>query len=346
VAYVLAATAAFVNALTSVLQRIGVETAPESTTMRWSLMAHALKRGIWLVGFGLMLVEFWLQATALRFGELSVVQPVLTTELLFLLLILGVWFRYHLGWQEWIGAATIVAGLGAFFLAAAPRGGDAIPSDRAFTMASVILTAAIVGCIFAALRGPRWWRAAAFGAATGVTAAFSAALTKSITTYVTEGWGHVFTHAQPYMLAVTGLGTVFLLQNALHAGPITASRTTLVTINPLVSIVLGITLFADRLRTGPVWTSLEVAALAVLVAGVVVLARSPLVAGTHEAGDLDEMLGGARHRATATATVVVGDGDGVGDGPRHGDRGRAGSIGLNGSPEIGVVPAVSPGPTD
>ncbi len=305
VAYLLAATAAFVNALTSVLQRIGVETAPESTTMRWSLMAHALKRGIWLVGFALMLVVFALQATALRFGELSVVQPVLTTELLFLLLILGVWFRYRLGWREWLGSATIVAGLGAFFLVASPSGGHAQPSNHEFLVASAILIAIIAGFILAALRGPRWWRAAAFGAATAVTAAFSAAITKSITTYITEGWGHVFTHAQPYLLAVTGLGTVFLLQNALHAGPITASRTTLVTINPLVSIVLGVTLFADRLRTGPLWITLEVLSLAVLVAGVVVLARSPLVAGTHEAGDLDEMLGSARRRAAPTSPVEV-----------------------------------------
>ena len=297
-AYLLAALAAFVNALTSVLQRIGVETAPASTTMRWSLMAHALRRGIWLIGFALMLVVFALQATALRFGELSVVQPVLTTELVFLLLILAVWFRYHLGWQEWIGAATIVAGLGGFFLVAAPRGGDRLPSSHEFLFASVVLTAVIAGFIVAALRGPRWWRAASFGAATAVTAAFSAALTKSITTYVTEGWGHVFTHPQPYMLAITGLGTVFLIQNALHAGPITASRTTMVTINPLVSIVLGVTLYADKLRTGTLWVSLEVVALGVLVTGVVILARSPLVAGTHEAGDLDEMLGTARQRAT------------------------------------------------
>jgi drug/metabolite transporter (DMT)-like permease len=303
VAYVLAASAAFVNALTSVLQRIGVETAPDSTTMRWSLMAHALKRGIWLIGFVLMLVVFGLQATALRFGELSVVQPVLTTELLFLLLILGVWFRYRLGWQEWLGAGIIVAGLGAFFLAAAPSGGQVQPTNSQFLVASAILIVAIGGCIAAAMRGPRWWRAAAFGAATAVTAAFSAAITKSITTYITEGWGHVFTHAQPYLLAVTGLGTVFLLQNALHAGPITASRTTLVTINPLVSIVLGVTLFGDRLRSGPLWISLEILALAVLVAGVVVLARSPLVAGTNEAGDLDEMLGSARHRSTSPAPV-------------------------------------------
>jgi hypothetical protein len=98
------------------------------------------------------------------------------------------------------------------------------------------------------------------------------------------------------MLAVTGLGTVFLLQNALHAGPITASRTTLVTLNPLVSIVLGITLFADRLRAGPLWVTLEVAALAVLVTGAVILARSPLVAGTRAEGEPGEMLAGARHR--------------------------------------------------
>jgi drug/metabolite transporter (DMT)-like permease len=296
-AYVLAASAAFVNALTSVLQRIGVETAPESDAMRLSLMRHAIKRGIWLIGFALMLVVFALQATALRFGELSVVQPVLTTELLFLLLILGVWFRYRLGWKEWLGSLIIVAGLGAFFLAADPRGGTAIPTNHEWLVASAILLSVIFGFIVAAGRGPRWWRAASFGAATAVTAAYTAALTKAITTYTTKGWGHVFTHFQPYMLAVCGLGTVFLLQNALHAGPITASRTTLVTINPLVSIVLGITLFSDSLRGGVGWITLEVAALAVLVAGVVVLARSPLVAGTPEAGDLDEMLGSARHRA-------------------------------------------------
>ena len=248
--------------------------------MRLSLMAHAIKRVIWLVGFALMLVTFGLQATALRFGELSVVQPVLTTELLFLLLILGGWFRYRLGWQEWTGALVIVAGLGGFFLAAAPSGGNAIPSNHAWWIASVILLGTIAAFIVSAMRGPRWWRAAAFGAATAVTAAYTAALTKAITSYTKEGWGHVFTHFQPYMLAITGLGTVFLIQNALHAGPITASRTTMVTINPLVSIVLGLTLFADRLRSGPLWVSLEILALAVLVAGVVILARSPLVAGT------------------------------------------------------------------
>jgi len=283
--------------LTSVLQRIGVETAPQSTTLRLSLMTHALRRGIWLVGFALMLVVFGLQATALRFGELSTVQPLLTTELLFLLLILGAWFRFRLTWQEWLGAVTVVAGLGGFFLAAAPTGGQAVPGTGKWVVTTIVLFAVIAACIAAALRGPRWWRAAAFGASASVTGSYTAALTKAITNYTKLGWGHVFTHFQPYALGIVGIGTVFLLQNALHAGPITASRTTLVTINPLVSIVLGITLFADRLRVGPGWVGLEALSLAVLVVGVVMLARSPLVAGEHHRGDPGEMLGGARRRA-------------------------------------------------
>ena len=292
-----AALAAFTNALTSVLQRMGVETAPESSALRASLIGHAVKQRIWLIGFGFSLVQFGFVATALKHGQLSTVQPVLTTELLFLLLILAVWFRYRLGAREWLGAALVVAGLGGFFLAARPHGGQLLPSDSQWVVATLIVAAAVACGIVAGLRGPRWWRAAALGAATAVTASYTSALTKAITGYLDHGWSAVFSHFQPYMLGVVGVGTVFLLQSALHAGPITASRTTLVTLNPLVSIVIGITLFGDVLRGGATWIGLEVLALAVLVAGVVVLTRSPLVAGSPGGHVDDEKLGGARQRA-------------------------------------------------
>jgi drug/metabolite transporter (DMT)-like permease len=304
VSYLLAVTAAIVNALVSVLQRIGVESAPSSAALRLSLMAHAVRRRIWLVGFALMLVEFGLQATALRLGQLSVVQPVLTTELLFLMLILAVWFRYPLGWREWAGSAAIVVGLGGFFLAAHPSGGNLSPDNRQWIVASSLLIVAIAVFVIAGMRGPRWWRAAAFGTATAITAAFSAALTKSTTIFVSQGWGHVFTHAQPYLLAVTGLGTVFLLQNALHAGPITASRTTLVTVNPLVSILIGITLFGDRLRGGLPRTVMECIALAVLITGVVVLAQTPLVVGVAGDDGPGELLATARQRRSKPVAIA------------------------------------------
>ncbi len=295
----LAVVAALVNAVTSVLQRLGVESAPPSAALRLGLLAHAVRRPVWLVGFALMLVEFGLQAIALRFGQLSLVQPLLTTELLFLVAILGTWFHFSIGWREWAGAGAVVAGLGGFFATARPSGGHHLATASTWVVASVVTVACIAGFVVAGTRGPRWWRAASFGAATALTAAYSASLTKATTTYVSEGWGHVFTHAQPYLLGVAGVATVFLLQNALHAGPIAASRTTLITLNPLASIGLGVGLFGDRLASGGTATAAEAASLAVLVAGAAVLARSPLVSGTP--GDLaseDELLGTARQRVS------------------------------------------------
>ena len=250
IAVVFAALAAFTNALTSVLQRMGVETAPESSALKASLIGHAIRQRIWLIGFAFSLVQFGFVATALKHGQLSTVQPVLTTELLFLLLILAVSFRYHLRAREWIGGVTVVVGLGGFFLAARPHGGQDIPSTSQWVVATAAVAGAIAVGILAGLRGPRWWRAAALGAATTVGASYTSALTKAITSYLNHGWGAVFSHFEPYMLSIVGIGTVFLLQSALHAGPITASRTTLVTTNPMVSIVLGIALFGDILAAG------------------------------------------------------------------------------------------------
>jgi len=194
-----------------------------------------------------------------------------------------------------------VAGLGGFFLAARPHGGQELPTTTEWVVATAALAVVVTVGVLGGLRGPRWWRAASLGAATAVAASFTSVLTKAITSYLDHGWSAVFSHFEPYALGVVGVGTIFLLQSALHAGPITASRTTLITLNPLVSIVFGITMFGDILRGGPLWITVEVAALAVLVAGVVILTRSPLVAGAPDGGIDAEKLGGARKRARGVA---------------------------------------------
>ena len=101
--YLLATFSALANALTSILQRMGVEDAPAESTLRLSLLTHALKRGVWLLGFAVMIVSFLCQAVALHLGDLSQVQPILTTELLFLVLLLATWFRFRIGFREWLG---------------------------------------------------------------------------------------------------------------------------------------------------------------------------------------------------------------------------------------------------
>src|ERR1700722_1316892 len=100
--------------------------------MTFSLISYALRRGIWFAGLAMIGAGFVLQAVALRFGQLSSVQPIVTTELLFLVLILGVWFRYHLTWQEWVGSLAAAGGLATFLAVSAPGGGDVVPNRHAW----------------------------------------------------------------------------------------------------------------------------------------------------------------------------------------------------------------------
>ena len=291
--FILAVAASFANALTSVLQRMGVEDAPASDTMKLSLLTHALRRKVWLAGFVLMIGSFLLQAVALHVGRLTQVQPVLTTELLFLVLILGTWFRYRIGWREWAGAAAVSAGLAGFLIFASPGGGDEMPDTGEWLAVGGACVGAMALCVLLTRFGARWWRAAMFGSAAAISFAFTAALTKVVTGYAAANWVGIFTHWESYALAAFGVAAVFLAQNAYHAGPIAASQSTLVLIDPLASILIGIGLFGDNLRTGEPWGPLEALSLLLLFVGAGVLSSSPLVAGVKGEGSEDyERLGG------------------------------------------------------
>jgi len=277
--FVLALGAAFVNALTSVFQRKGIETAPSGATLRLSLITYALRRGVWLAGFALMIVSFLLQAVALHFGRLSEVQPILTTELVFLVAVLASWFGFTMGRREWIGVIAVSGGLAGFLYFADPVDGTLAPSLPEWAVTGVACGCAIVAATVLALRGPRWWRAAMFGTAAAISFAFTAACTKVVSGFAASDWATLYRHWQAYALAFFGALAVFLAQNAIHAGPIVASQSTVVLVDPLASILVGVWLFGDNLRTSGAWGPLEALSLAVMFAGAVVLAHSPLVAG-------------------------------------------------------------------
>ena len=283
--FVLALGAALANALTSVFQRKGIQSAPADTTLRLSLLTYALRRGIWLAGFALMIVSFLLQAVALHFGRLSEVQPILTTELVFLVIVLVAWFGFTMGRREWIGVVAVSAGLAGFLLFADPVEGSLSPPLWEWAVAIGACSAAIMTAVLLALRGPRWWRAAMFGTAAAIGFALTAAFTKVVSGFAASDWTTLYRHWQTYALAFFGVLAVFLAQNAFHAGPIVASQSTLVLVDPLASILIGVGLFGDDLRTSGAWGPLEAVSLLVMFAGAVLLAHSPLVAGLRAGSD-------------------------------------------------------------
>ena len=283
--FVLALGAAFANALISVFQRKGIETAPASSTLRLSLITYALRRGIWLAGFALMIVSFLLQALALHLGRLSEVQPILTTELVFLVAVLAAWFGFTITRREWLGALALTGGLAGFLAFADPVDGTLSPPLWEWAVAGGACSGAIAVAVLLALRGPRWWRAAMFGTAASISFAFTAACTKVVSGFAASDVAGLYRHWQTYALACFGALAVFLAQNAIHAGPIVASQSTVVLVDPVASILIGVGLFGDNLRTSGAWGPLEALSLLVMAAGAVLLAHSPLVAGLKGGSD-------------------------------------------------------------
>jgi drug/metabolite transporter (DMT)-like permease len=276
--YVLAIAGALSNALTTILQRMGVEDAPAEDSLHLRLIAYAMHRKVWLLGCVGLVAGFLLQAFALHVGRLTVVQPILTLELPFLVAILAFWFRKHLSWKEWTGAIVATVGLALFLALAVPTGGDLVPGLQSWGIAAfaVLLGAAVL--IGLAQFGPPAWKAATFGASAAIMFAFTAALIKQVTADFHPDWYMFLTQWHVYAMAVTGLLAVFLAQNAFHAGPITASQAALVIIDPLASMAIGVGLFGDTIHTSGTRGPLEIIALLGLFAGAFVLSKSPLIA--------------------------------------------------------------------
>jgi drug/metabolite transporter (DMT)-like permease len=297
---VFAVAAALVNAVTSFLQRLGVEGAPRTETLSSGLVAHAIRRPIWLLGFVCMLGGFVFQALALHSGALAVVQPLITTELLFVVIILWAWFGIAVRPRDWLFASLTIAGLATFLVVVAPTNSGHQPTGATWALAIAATAGAMVSLAALSRTGPPWWRALILGAAASVGFALTAALTKAFSDAFSIGISEVVTSWQTYALCVVGLSSFVLMQHAFHAGPFAASQSTLILINPFVSVGLGAWLYAESFPRGPVVVIAGVLAVVVFAVGAVGLCLSPLVAGVH-ASDAVQLLAGrgrlARHRA-------------------------------------------------
>lgn len=298
---------ALLNALMSLLQRLGVEGAPRTNRSTGGLVAHALRRPVWLVGFVGMLGAFALQALALHTGSLAVVQPILATELFFVVLVLRAWYAVPVRGRDWLLCGVAVAGLAVFLATLAPSNGGHVHGLRPWITAGVAIALAVVGLVAASRLGPPWWRALLLGAAASVGFALTAALTKAFSEAFSGGIPHVFSTWQTYALCVAGLCSFLLMQHAFHAGPFAASQSTLILVNPFVSVVLGALLYGERFPHGAGTIALGAIGVVAFATGALGLCTSPLIAGVHDTDDDVQLLAGrglvARRRVERAASV-------------------------------------------
>jgi len=258
IAVLAALGAAGTFATASVLQQRAAREAPEGESLSPKLIWDLLHRPAWVAGVRASLAAFGLQALALSFGTLTLVQPLIVMEIIFGLPV-AIRLRHRsMGAREWIGAVAVVGGVALFLLVASPRGGQ--PDPSAVTWIIVVAAVVVVtGASLAAARGPQSAkRASLLGVSAGALFGLMSALLRSWTSLLSHhGIVAGLATWQPYVMGAVAAAGFLTAQSAFQAGPLAASLPVIDTLEPGVAVAIAIAAFGEIVNHTPVALGLE-----------------------------------------------------------------------------------------
>jgi drug/metabolite transporter (DMT)-like permease len=231
------------------------------------LIFDLLRRPRWWLAVSSTLAGATLHVVALKFGPLTLVQP-LGVSALVMALPLGAWFGARRVLRaEWAAAGAVVLGLLAV-LTLAPRHvpPPAVPStELAIAIGSCL--GFLILCVVVSRTLPR--RAAPVVRAVGSAACFGFA--SAMARLVVAGSGPVFIPVLACgFFAVTGM---LMIQAAYRDGGLGAPLATCTIVDPVTASFIGIVLLDEHLRLGIAGGAIGFAGLLATVIGLTVLTR-------------------------------------------------------------------------
>jgi len=282
VAVVLALLAGLGYAGASVLQQRVAAAQPPELSLSPRLLLAVARRPLWLLGVGLDLVAYLLEAAALHAGSLVTVGPLLVSGLIWVLPLSTIGTGQRVTRREVVPAVVVTAGLAVFVQVGSPTGGGSTAGAGAWIAVGTVVAVLVAGLVASARRETGARRALLLGLATGVVYSFTAVLTKAAVDLLDDGVGALLSHWQLYVLVGVSIVGLVLNQSAFQAGHVAASLPVIAVANPVLSCTFGVLLFGETLgaQGGLEWTVTVVSIVAMIV-GTILLAQSPLV--SHEA---------------------------------------------------------------
>ncbi|WP_405775086.1 DMT family transporter [Streptomyces sp. NBC_00859] len=235
-----------------------------------------LGHGAWWWAVGLNAAGALLHVAALKYGSLTLVQPLGA-----LTLVAAVPLGAHLAGRrvartEWRGTVLTLLGLAALLLAAggtAPHETLSLPEALGIAAVAVLLVAGLVRR--AGRPGAR--PGLRFATASGIVSGVASALTQTVTVSVT---GHTPGQVISWRTAVVALlvaafavGGLLLSQTA-YRGGLGAPLAMVTLANPVAASVIGLALLGERLQGGATGILMAVVGAAAAARGVVLLTRT------------------------------------------------------------------------
>lgn len=289
------------------LQAMDAREAPRDEHLRLALAWGLLRRARWLLGTGLSILGFPLQVLALLLAPLVVVQPALAAGLLVLMFLAQRMLGEHAGRYEYMAMGAIVIGVIGAALSAPPR-------SATHTSEQLTITLVLLGLGFASLlpyllhmlgRSP----AAVTMIGAGLAFAWSGVATKLASDDLSQG--HVLTAAAWALstAAASGVG-VLSEMSALQSRPAIQVAPVVFVTQTVVPVVLAPILLGESFAATPLGGLPLGAALALLIVGAALLARSPLLLALMEGERVSHASGSApspsppNHETTRTSPAT------------------------------------------
>lgn len=271
VVVLIALASAALFALGSSLQHRSAGSAP--TTSKRAMAGALLRRPSWVIGALLCATAFGLHALALSRGDLTVVQPIILSGIVFAVFARSAIDRRlpsrgELGW-----AGVTWAGLAVFIAVLRPVDPQPPRNDLALIVVGVgLAVVAVLGLAARKANDQPLRRGVLLATGAGLCFGLVAGLVKLTTIEAGNGLLAVLSEWSTWVLVGVGATAILLNQRAYQSTRLSVTAPVLNIVQLLISLSFGLIVFGEQLFASPTTVVFEVLGLAVMVLGVVRLA--------------------------------------------------------------------------
>jgi hypothetical protein len=275
VVVLLALAAAVTSALGIVIRQRATLEIPQDEGVSTTMFKKLLRNRLWWAGTAVAASGYGFQALALTWGSLILVQPLLVSALLFALPMSARMAHRRVTTHDWVWALVLTFGLAVFVTTARVQPGNYRPLPAVWILATVLCVTVVLACVVGGARTEGRNRALLIATAVGVLFGVVSVLTKvTVQRLNEEGLLGTLLVPAPYLVVILGVAATLLQQSAFHAGALQASVPTMLVLEPLVAVSLGMIVLGEALAvTDPVRIALLAVAVAAMATATIALGR-------------------------------------------------------------------------
>jgi hypothetical protein len=281
VVFVVGLAAALVLGLGYVLQQRVAAAAPLAELLTLRLLLDLMRRPLWWAGIGCMIVGELLAGLALQLATaVAVVEPLLSTNLLFALAFAAALSKQRIRWHEVCGAVLLSAALGVFIAVGNPHSSPTpAPNNAVITIAVCAVVGVVAVLVVVGKQHGLVAESVLLATGAGLLYGLQDAGTKAALR-VANRHGITSMFVNPWIYVIIGAAAIGILlsQSAFRAARLDYSLPPIAAAEPVAGIALGVTLLGDVVSVSVLGLVVESICLVAMVAGVALISRSPNLA--------------------------------------------------------------------